>query len=81
MWDLKKYNKLVKITKKKQTDGYREQTGVYRWGRGWRSSVEMGNWRHRKELDMTELLNNDKVLKGQMAGMACAGGLPQLEGV
>ena len=47
MWDLKKYNKLVKITKKKQTDGYREQTGVYRWGRGWRSSVEMGNWRHK----------------------------------
>ena len=30
---------------------------------------------------MTELPNNDKVLKRQIAGMACAGGLPQLERV
>ena len=27
MWNLKKYNKLVKITKKKQTHRYRKQTG------------------------------------------------------
>ena len=26
MWDLKKYNKLVNITKKKQAHRYREQT-------------------------------------------------------
>ena len=28
----KKYNKLVNITKKKQTHGYREQTSSYWWG-------------------------------------------------
>ena len=37
-------------------------------------------WGH-NALDVTELLNNNKVLKGQVAGMACAGGLPQLERV
>ena len=30
----KKYNKLVNITKKKQTHRYREQTSGYRWGEG-----------------------------------------------
>ena len=30
----KKYNKLVNITKKKQTHRYREQTGGYQWGEG-----------------------------------------------
>ena len=37
-------------------------------------------WGH-NALDVTELLNNNKVLKGQVAGVACAGGLPQLERV
>ena len=32
MWNLKKYNKLVNITKKKQT--YREQTSGYQWEEG-----------------------------------------------
>ena len=27
----KKYSKLVNVTKKKQTDGYREQSSVYQW--------------------------------------------------
>ena len=30
----KKYNKLVNITKKKQTHRYREQTSGYQWGEG-----------------------------------------------
>ena len=30
----KKYNKLVNITKKKQTHRYREQTSSYQWGEG-----------------------------------------------
>ena len=35
MWNLKKYNKLVNITKKKQTHRYREQTSGERGeGRG-----------------------------------------------
>ena len=29
-----KYNKLVNITKKKQTHRYREQTSGYQWGEG-----------------------------------------------
>ena len=32
--DSKKYNKLVNITKKKQTHRYREQTSSYQWGEG-----------------------------------------------
>ena len=31
MWNLKKYNKLVTITKKKQTHRCREQTSGYQW--------------------------------------------------
>ena len=34
MWNLKTYNKLVNITKKKQTHRYREQTSGYQWGEG-----------------------------------------------
>ena len=34
MWNLKKYNKLVNTTKKKQTHRYREQTSGYQWGEG-----------------------------------------------
>ena len=30
----KKYNKIVNITKKKQTQRYREQTSGYQWGDG-----------------------------------------------
>ena len=30
----KKYNKVVNITKKKQTHSYREQTSGYQWGKG-----------------------------------------------
>ena len=30
----KKYNKLVNITRKKQTHRYREQTSGYQWGEG-----------------------------------------------
>ena len=30
-----KYNKLVTITKKKQTHRYREQISGYLWGEGW----------------------------------------------
>jgi len=32
MWNLKKYNKLVNITKKKQTHRDREQTKSYQYG-------------------------------------------------
>ena len=32
--EFKKYNKLVNITKKKQTHRYREQTSGYQWGEG-----------------------------------------------
>ena len=32
VWNLKKCNKLVSITKKKQTHRYREQTSGYQWG-------------------------------------------------
>ena len=34
MWNLKKYNKLVNITKQQQTHRYREQTSGYQWGGG-----------------------------------------------
>ena len=34
IWNLKKYNKLVNITKKKETNRYREQTSGYHWGEG-----------------------------------------------
>ena len=33
MWESKKYNKLVNITKKKQTNRYRELTRGYQWGK------------------------------------------------
>ena len=33
MWNLKKYNKLVNITKK-ENHRYREQTNCYQWGKG-----------------------------------------------
>ena len=39
MWNLKKYNKLVTITKKKQTHIYREQTSGYQWGEGGRGNL------------------------------------------
>ena len=32
--EYKKYNKLVNVTKKKQTYRYREQTSGYQWGEG-----------------------------------------------
>ena len=32
MWNLKKYNKLVNITKNKQSHRYREQAGGHQWG-------------------------------------------------
>ena len=32
MWNLKKYKKLVNLTKKKETHRYREQTSGYQWG-------------------------------------------------
>ena len=34
MWNLKKYNKIVNKTKKKQIHRYREQTSGYQWGEG-----------------------------------------------
>ena len=34
MWNLKKYNKLGKITKKKQTHRCRKQTSGYQWEEG-----------------------------------------------
>ena len=34
MWHLKKYNKLVNITKQKQTHRSREQASGYQWGEG-----------------------------------------------
>ena len=39
----KKYNKLVNITKKKQTHRYREQASGYQWGGG-RGSTGLGKW-------------------------------------
>ena len=47
MGNLKKYSKLVNITKKKQTYRYREQTSGCQWGdRGvWgRGNIEVGKW-------------------------------------
>lgn len=34
MWDLKKLQQTMNITKKKQTHRYREQTSGYQWGEG-----------------------------------------------
>ena len=34
MWNLKKCNKPVNKTEKKQTHRYREQTSGYQWGEG-----------------------------------------------
>ena len=46
MWNLKKYNKLVKITKKKQSHRYREQTSGYQWGAGkWKGKYRRGGLR------------------------------------
>ena len=35
MWNLKKYNKLLNLTKKKWTHRYREQISGYHCGVGW----------------------------------------------
>ena len=44
MWNLKKYNKLVNITKEKQTHGYREQIIGCRGKReGERGNIEVGD--------------------------------------
>ena len=37
-----KYNKLVNITKKKQTHRYREQTSGYQWGEAGRGNIGVG---------------------------------------
>ena len=42
MWNLKKYNKLVNETKKKQTHRDREQTSDYQWGEGWGEGQHRG---------------------------------------
>ena len=42
MWNLRKYNKLVNKTKKKQTHRYREQTSGYQWGEVGRGNRGMG---------------------------------------
>ena len=39
-----KYNKLVNITKKKQTRIYREQASDYQWGEG-RGKAVLGIWK------------------------------------
>ena len=43
--EYEKYNKLVNITKKKQTHRYKEQTSGYQWGGrvGERGNVEAGD--------------------------------------
>ena len=41
MWNLKKYNKLVNITKNKQTYRYREQTSGYQL---WGQNIGVGEW-------------------------------------
>ena len=41
MWNLKKYNKLVNITKKKQAHRHREQTSGYQWEGG---NIGMREW-------------------------------------
>ena len=33
MWNLRKYNKLVNITKNEQSHRYREQAGGHQWGK------------------------------------------------
>ena len=38
----KKHNKLVTITKKKQTHRYREQTSGYQWGEGRDGNIGVG---------------------------------------
>ena len=44
----KKYNKLVNITKNKQTHRYREQTRSYQWGKGRvRGNIGVGDYRGR----------------------------------
>ena len=42
----KKYNKLVNITKKKQSHRYREQTSGYQWGGG-TGNIEWGSGKHK----------------------------------
>ena len=43
MWNLKKYNKVVSITKKKPTHRYRERTSGYQWGGKWGGKIEVGD--------------------------------------
>ena len=40
---IKQYNKLVNITKKKQTHRYREQASGYQWGKGKGGNIGVGN--------------------------------------
>ena len=44
MWNLKKYNKLVNKTKKKQTQRYRERTSGYQWGEGRGEGTIQDRW-------------------------------------
>ena len=46
MWNLKKYNKLVNITKKKLTHRYREQSSGYQWELG-KGDTEVGRGRYK----------------------------------
>ena len=43
----KNYNKVVNITKKKQTHRYREQTSGYQWGEWERGNIGVGEGRHK----------------------------------
>ena len=42
--EAKKYNKLVNITKKRQTHRYGEQTGGLWWGEGGRDNIGVQEW-------------------------------------
>ena len=46
MWNLKKYNKLVNITKKKLTHRYREESSGYQWELG-KGDTEVGRGRYK----------------------------------
>ena len=55
VWNLKKYNRQMDITKHKQIHRYKEQTGGYQWGEG------RGKGQHRGRGLQTTMYKIDKL--------------------
>ena len=67
MWNLKKYSKLVNITKKKQIHKYSEQTSAYQWGRegqyrGRKWDVQASGQKTGSRMYCTNMGNNCNIL-------------------